>query len=48
MKGWSAEEMKGKPSSSLEEDTVEMRKWREMSQDEDSKREAHKGRSAPL
>ena len=32
--GWSTEEMKGKPSSSLEEDTEEMRKWRGMSQDE--------------
>ena len=34
VKGWSTEEMKGKPSSSLEEDTEEMRKWRGMSQDE--------------
>ena len=29
-----AEEMKGTPSSSLEEDTEEMRRWRGMSQDE--------------
>ena len=28
VKGWSTEEMKKKPSSSLEEDTEEMRKWR--------------------
>ena len=35
VKGWSTEEMKGrKPSSSLEEDTEEMRKWRGLSQDE--------------
>ena len=33
VKKWSTEEMKGKPSSSLEEDTEEMRKWRGMSQD---------------
>ena len=32
VKGWSTEEMKGKPSSSLEEDTEEMIKWRGMSQ----------------
>ena len=34
VKGWSTEEMKGKPSSSVEEDTEEMRGWRGMSQDE--------------
>ena len=34
VKGWSTVEMKGKPSSSLEEDTEEMRKWRGMSQGE--------------
>ena len=34
VKGWSTEEMKGKPSSSLEEHTEEMRKWRGKSQDE--------------
>ena len=33
VKGWSTEE-KGKTSSSLEEYTEEMRKWRGMSQDE--------------
>ena len=32
--GWSTEEMKDKPSSSLEEDTGEMMEWRSMSQDE--------------
>ena len=34
VKGWSAGEMKGKPSGSLEEDTGEMIEWRSMSQDE--------------
>ena len=34
VKGWSIEEMKEKPSSSLEEDTQEMKKWRGMSQEE--------------
>ena len=34
VKGWSTEEMEDKPSSSLEEDTEEMRKWRGMSQSE--------------
>ena len=34
MKGWSTEEMKEKPSSSLEEDTEEMKKWRGRSQEE--------------
>ena len=34
VKGWSAEEVKGKPRSSLEEDTEEIQKWRGMRQDE--------------
>ena len=34
VKGWSSEEMKGKPNSSLEEDTEELRTWRGMGQDE--------------
>ena len=34
VKGWSAEEMKDKPSSSLEEDTEEMRTWRSLNQEE--------------
>ena len=34
MKGWSTEEMKEKPSSSVEEDIEEMRKWRDLSQEE--------------
>ena len=34
VKGWSTEEMKEKPSSSLEEDTEEKKTWRGMSQDE--------------
>ena len=34
VKGWSTEEMKEKPSSSLEEDTEELKKWRGMSQEE--------------
>ena len=34
VKGWSTEEMKDNPSSSLEEDTREMIEWRSMSQQE--------------
>ena len=34
MKGWSAEEMKDKRNSLLEEYTEEMRKWRGMNQEE--------------
>ena len=34
VKGWSAEEMKDKPSSPLEEETGEMMEWRSMSQEE--------------
>ena len=34
IKGWSTEEMKEKPSSSLEEDIGEMIEWRSMSQEE--------------
>ena len=34
VKGWSTEVMKGKPSSSLEEDAEEIRKWGGGSQDE--------------
>ena len=33
VKGWSIDEMKDKPSSSLEEDFGEMIEWRSMSQD---------------
>ena len=32
VKGWFSEEMSGKPSSSLEEDREEVRKWRGLSQ----------------
>ena len=34
VKGWSTDEMKDKPSSSLEEDTGEMNEWRSTSQEE--------------
>ena len=34
VKGWSTEEMKRMPNSSLEEDTEEIGKWRGMSQEE--------------
>ena len=32
VKGWSSEEMKGKPNSPTKEDTEEMKKWRGMKQ----------------
>ena len=34
VEGWSTEEKKKQPSSCLEEDTEEMRKWRDMGQEE--------------
>ena len=34
VKGSSTEEMKDKPSSSWEEDTAEMRRWRSLNQEE--------------